>query len=187
MLEYCNNINKYYIVGGAKKHGAVVLAQKSVSSRRSAREASNKISKAAKTLRSNSWDGTLLPSPPSHCHGTRHAMQIFSKLPVYLTRSSRSRFWSWPNYIIVSILLYLFMFIVILFCFIFLFVLETKEKIKSYFWNIWFWAFLSKFCWKWIYLLLLFCFIVIIISQYYYYFSAWVQVTCLFILMMIYY
>ncbi|KAF4527597.1 hypothetical protein B566_EDAN015151 [Ephemera danica] len=43
---------------GAKRHGALVLAQKSVSSRRSAREASNKITKAAKRLRSNSWDDT---------------------------------------------------------------------------------------------------------------------------------
>ncbi|XP_059474991.1 bromodomain adjacent to zinc finger domain protein 1A [Neocloeon triangulifer] len=39
-----------------KRHGAVVLAQKPHNSRRSARDANTKISKAAKRLRSNSWD-----------------------------------------------------------------------------------------------------------------------------------
>jgi PHD-finger len=44
-----------------KQHGAAVMAQKSVTSRRSARDATNKISKAAKRLRSSSWDGMDQP------------------------------------------------------------------------------------------------------------------------------
>ncbi|XP_065338949.1 bromodomain adjacent to zinc finger domain protein 1A [Cloeon dipterum] len=39
-----------------KRQGAVVFAQKPLNSRRSARDATNKISKAAKRLRSSSWD-----------------------------------------------------------------------------------------------------------------------------------